>query len=419
MCGPHLPKIYTEIGLKVHSCFNVKNNLENHLVLVRREVVFMERASNDATLSKLGDIYQYYVALLECFKLKEDEKILIEVNGDVSKFSKVDSFQMEVKHHLGESLIIDRTIDFWKTLKNWAVEYSRISDFSKLVLFTTSGISQDSLLSEWNEKQKDEKLLIIKSIGAVNKSREDTFRPIYTEIMNANENILLDILSKFEIQIKQRQISKIDTDFKQYLLHIPTYNREPLIGALLGSIINEVKNAPHKWEITYEGFVQILQQTTPAFIRLDAVSLSDEYSDVSPTKEIEQEYQGKFFVQAIKNIQYDREIPKAIADNWRTYMTILSYYKNNPVFNKSLTGYKSDLTEKINYTKNPAKIMHESSERDMQIRESKVLYSTIMSWSAEPFGSINLNRPFFQKGIIHDIVESGKFNWDVGEKDEY
>jgi hypothetical protein len=41
-----------------------------------------------------------------------------------------------------------------------------------------------------------------------------------------------------------------------------------------------------------------------------------------------------------------------------------------------------------------------------------------MSWNAAPFGSVNPNQPFFQKGIIHDIVDNKGFTWDVGDKNE-
>ena len=89
----------------------------------------MERANNDATLSKLGDIYQYYIALLECFNMGENEKIQIEVSGDVSKISEdTTSFQMEVKHHIGDDTISDRDIDFWKTVKNWVKEFKEVPD---------------------------------------------------------------------------------------------------------------------------------------------------------------------------------------------------------------------------------------------------------------------------------------------------
>ena len=43
-------------------------------------------AINDATLQKVGDLYQYFIALLDCFSLKKGEAMLIETQGDVSNF---------------------------------------------------------------------------------------------------------------------------------------------------------------------------------------------------------------------------------------------------------------------------------------------------------------------------------------------
>ena len=64
----------------------------------------MERAINDATLGKVGDIFQYYIALRECFKMNSCDKIQIETNGDVSLIAELtkNSFQEEVKHHFGK-----------------------------------------------------------------------------------------------------------------------------------------------------------------------------------------------------------------------------------------------------------------------------------------------------------------------------
>ncbi|MDY5883775.1 MAG: hypothetical protein SPJ65_10720 [Roseburia sp.] len=43
----------------------------------------MTKAINDATLNKSGDIYQYLVALKDCFELNEGDMLQIETNGDV------------------------------------------------------------------------------------------------------------------------------------------------------------------------------------------------------------------------------------------------------------------------------------------------------------------------------------------------
>ncbi|MCK4258043.1 MAG: hypothetical protein KAX49_03645 [Halanaerobiales bacterium] len=381
----------------------------------------MNRAKNDATLKKLGDIYQYYIALLECFKMNENERIQIEVCGDVSKISKNASFQMEVKHHIGNDLLGERDIDIWKTLKNWVIEYNRISDFSQLILFTTSEITENSLFMNWNDKNSSEKLKTIKAIGSVVKHREKDFRKLYNEIFSENydEGILVNVLSKFEILTKQVQIARIDKDFSLHIKHIPEVNREKFIAVLLGIIVDKVKNEPHFWEITYKDFEQILQETSSLFMKPDVAPLPIEYADLIPSVEIETAHQDKEFVKAIKKIQYDKQIPRAIKDYWRTNMTIIKYYRNNLGFNKNLSNYRDNLGKKLQNTKETLRIDHEGSDRLVQIKESKKLYSSTMAWDATPFQSVNPNQPFFQKGMIHEIVESGDFSWDVGDENEY
>ena len=78
----------------------------------------MTKATNDATLNQAGTIYQYFIALRDCFELQDDDVLEIETHGDVSVISSNEgsSFQKEVKHHFGKSSLGERSIDFWKTL---------------------------------------------------------------------------------------------------------------------------------------------------------------------------------------------------------------------------------------------------------------------------------------------------------------
>ena len=67
----------------------------------------MTRAVNDATLQKAGDIYQYLIALRDCFELNDGDTLQIETNGDVSIINDVGGrFQGEVKHHFGNKSIL-------------------------------------------------------------------------------------------------------------------------------------------------------------------------------------------------------------------------------------------------------------------------------------------------------------------------
>ena len=123
----------------------------------------MTRAANDATLQKAGDIYQYLIALRDCFELNDGDTLQIETNGDVSIINDVGGrFQREVKHHFGNKSISDRDIDFWKTLANWYVDYERVKNFSNYILSTTATIQSDSPFHSWNNIKKTEKLKRLK-----------------------------------------------------------------------------------------------------------------------------------------------------------------------------------------------------------------------------------------------------------------
>ena len=66
----------------------------------------MTKAVNDAIEQKAGDIFQYLVALRDCFELEDGDTLQIEVNGDVSILTGTGGkFQKEVKHHFGNTYL--------------------------------------------------------------------------------------------------------------------------------------------------------------------------------------------------------------------------------------------------------------------------------------------------------------------------
>lgn len=228
----------------------------------------MTRAVNDATLQKAGDIYQYLIALRDCFELNDGDTLQIETNGDVSIINDVGGrFQREVKHHFGNTSISDRDIDFWKTLANWYVDYERVKNFSNYILSTTATIKSDSPFHSWNNIKKTEKLKCLKDIGATSKKTEETFRNQYNRIFgdSYDESRLLEILDKFTIEAAKTSIDGISNEFSKYVGHIPSENRDGYIGALLGEILIKVKEPPHKWEVTKSAFDEILQIQSAAY----------------------------------------------------------------------------------------------------------------------------------------------------------
>lgn len=289
----------------------------------------MTRAVNDATLQKAGDIYQYLIALRDCFELNDGDTLQIETNGDVSIINDMGGrFQREVKHHFGNKSISDRDIDFWKTLANWYVDYERVKNFSNYVLSTTATIQSDSPFYNWNNINNTEKLKRLKAIGEISKLNEKTFREQYDRIFNAfyDESRLLEILDKFTIEASKTSIEGISNEFSKYIGHIPSENRDGYIGALLGEILIKVKEPPHKWQVTKSEFDEILQIQSTAYGKKGTAPLPDEYAKiVVPTDKIATLKQKKF-VASIREIKYDKMIPNAMSDYWKADLTIAKYF---------------------------------------------------------------------------------------------
>lgn len=383
----------------------------------------MIRAVNDATLQKAGDIYQYLIALRDCFELNDGETLQIETNGDVSIINDMGGrFQKEVKHHFGNQVLSDRDIDLWKTLANWYVDYKRVRKFSHYILSTTATIAEKSSFFNWNDKDKYEKLKCIKDIGAISKEKEETFRNQYNRIFDAsyNENHLLEILDKFAIEFAQTSLVGISNEFSRYVGHIPFNNRDGYIGALLGEILFKVKNPPHKWEVTKTEFEQILQFQTAAYGIKGTSPLPSEYAKAIIPQEKLKKLEQKQFVEAIREIEYEVQISNAITDYWKADMTVMNYFRNNLMYLKSLDDYIEDLSVKMGYAKSTSEIDADGVDDKERIKISKKLYNGVMQWNANDFGSIIRNQGFFQRGIIHNIVDDTDFKWKVGdEKDEH
>lgn len=381
----------------------------------------MTKAINDATLNKAGDIYQYLIALKDCFELNDGDTLQIETNGDVSIINDIGGrFQREVKHHFGNKSLSDRDIDFWKTLANWYIDYERVKNFSNYILSTTATVQNNSPFYGWNNIQKTEKLKRLKDIGAISKEKEETFRSQYNRIFvdSYDEGRLLEILDKFTIEDAKTSIDGISDEFSKYVGHIPSENRDVYIGALLGEILIKVKEPPHKWEVTKSAFDEILQVQSTAYGTKGTIPLPKEYAKAVLPKDKITTFEQKKFVASIREIKYDKMIPNAMLDYWKADLTVAKYFRDNLMYLESLESYVEDLSAKMQYSKANSDLNAEGATEEEQIRISKQLYNGVMSWDANDFGSIIRNQGYFQRGVIHNIVDETEFKWKVGEDKE-
>ena len=382
----------------------------------------MAKAVNDATEQKAGDIYQYLIALRDCFELVGNDTLQIEVNGDVSIISgNSGKIQKEVKHHFGKTFLGDRDIDFWKTLANWYEDYERIKNFYSLILYSTSGIRITSPFCGWNELTAENKLAKIEKIGSITKEREKGFREQYTRIFNEgyNKDRLLEILAKFTIASSRTNIVGISDEFSKFVGHIPKENRDSYIGALLGRIMILLKNPPHRWEVSRTSFDKMLQDESAAYGDARSKPLPTEFAQGVVPSDEESALKEKRFVKAIMDIDYSQMIPSAVQDYWKTDMTIAKYFRDDFTYLSSLETYKGDLSQKLMYAKEEKKLDAAGKPEAEKILLSKHLYLQAMQWEAMDFGSIIRNQGFFQHGVIHNVVDDGDFEWKVGDEDEH
>lgn len=378
----------------------------------------MKKAVNDATLNKIGDIYQYYIALRDCFELKDGDTLLIEINGDVSIINADGGvFQKEVKHHFGNKNLSNRDIDFWKTIANWYVDYENVKDYSHYILSTTAKILNNSPFYDWNNIEKEEKLKRLKYIGSTSREKEKTFRKQYNKIFgdSYDENHLLSILEKFTIEAGKNTIVGISTEFSKYIRSIPEENRDSYIDALLGRIAGKIADPPHEWKVTKREFDEFCQIEAAAYGMKGYIPLPQKYATSTVPKEKSKELESKKFIEAIKEINYTSEISEAISDYWKTDLTIIKYFYDNCMYLESLEPYREELEKKLNRQKRISERNVKGQSFDKQIDESQTFYDNVMMWEANNFGSIIRNQGFFQRGVIHNIVDETDFKWKVGE----
>lgn len=391
--------------------------------LLRLEAKAMA-AINDATLQKVGDLYQYFIALLDCFSLKKGEAMLIETKGDVSiiSFNGKSRQQKEIKHHFGKTNLNDRNEDFWNTLDNWCKERKDMASFERLIFCTTSSISQKSIFHGWNQRTAKEKYDILKACGAQIRKREQSFRAHYNSIFVSSGIIQTDIeaiLDKIEIWSDQKVISELDQMFAEATRHIPQENKRKYIESLLGQILGKVVDPPHKWEVKQEEFDQMVIDNTVRFAKASHVYLEALNSGTSPTTGDLQVLSEKVFVKEIERIEYKEVIPDAIVDYWRTHTQVLLNAQNNILFMESLPEYRNDLLRKLESAKRQAKRQTEGQDHAHCINASQNMYDQATAWDAKDFGHIVGNAGYFQNGVIHGIVDDKKFEWSLEVEDEH
>ncbi|GED57225.1 hypothetical protein ABER61_16510 [Brevibacillus formosus] len=372
----------------------------------------LEQKNND-TKTKLGDIYHYYIVLQHCLELQENEVIFVEKYGDISVVSDDNSKNVEIKHHGGQHHLNNRNTDFWNTLRNWVKYHQNMRQFKKLILFTTSDYSTKSSLMNWNASNGFERLRIIKEIGEDKKSAETSFRPLFDEIFLYDEHIILEVLEKVELHLNQVNITSIEKSLLKspFFKSIKRHDRPNFIIYLMGYILRLPVSEPHNWSISCEEFESLSCELRDRFTSTSLPMQLPPNTPEFPTNM--QDYHDKRFVREINEIQYNSKVTSAISNYYRAQQTIYYTSINNPIFTLDLGVFKQELSETLMENKSSLLDKCDTTDPDDIISKSKKHYDKAMELPATNFGTINPNRGYFQKGIIHKIVEERGHSWNV------
>lgn len=209
----------------------------------------------------IGNFYHYCIVVSKLFLLKKNEKLVIEVYGDLTKVRINDNYFLEnyeIKHHKDSNTLNYSNIDFWKTIKNWVENVDSYSSDTKLILYTTS--TKDESLLNFNKKTKDEKLNLLTDWKDKTKNSEinDLNKTIFK-----NKTKLKNVLSKIQFEtdmVKYEKVrNKIIEDNHIYfnIFKENTTIKIKAINYFIAEIISALKNKTN-WEITDIQFRDII-----------------------------------------------------------------------------------------------------------------------------------------------------------------
>lgn len=375
-----------------------------------------EKLRHDASASISGTIYQFYIAIEECFKLHENEKVIIEIYGDVTVSGQ---YQIEVKQYTDD--LTDLHPNIWKTIDNWLEDDFDISFYKKLILMTTQNFSSLSSFKDWNSKNKYEKKQILDAIYEKffkkEKQGESTKR-ILTSVQDTKKEIkLLDILGKFVILDSSSDDSTFYEELKSvYGKVVLPQKREDYINSLLGYILSPTVRIGNSWEITEKEFTCKVNSLVNIF-RSGTIIFPSKYSEIRITEDEEQEQLDQLFIKKIDDIEYNEVKSEAISDYIQTNQTILNELKNHSINKEYYDNYEEEIKRTYD---SKHRVFSRKSNSNTCIDDSKDFYESIIGVDAPTFFNFSNTPKYFRNGFVHGMANEKEKNiiWKLKVKDE-
>ncbi len=364
--------------------------------------------STDASKQILGFEYQKLFAIKCCLDSKSGDIIYLECKGDIANSDTV----YETKHHCDISHLTEANPEFWNTLMNLVKEHEKRIQYSRLILHTTSLINANSIFADWNIKSPTEKLSIIKLI------RDKSYKTVksYTDVIfsfnnSYQESILTDILSKFEIHSSQLNIYELYEQIKSKLYFVPEKYRDDLLKQLQGYVDARLIEDTNCWHIVYDAFEHDLQGYVRKYSN-EKIPFPEEPTDIQYEKS-----QNYRFIDKLKEVDLDKEIPKALTDFLKgDIISIKLIEYGGPATHTAINNFEVDLCDKMRTTKrsHSLKLLQKQLSSNATL-QSKELYYTCSNFEKMRIDGVQDIRRYYQHGKMHKIVDEGLFEWKFEE----
>lgn len=362
----------------------------------------MEYFKNDNSLKQLGIEYQKLVALESCLNAKANERIWIECRGDIA----TTTISTEVKHHTERHQITSNSEDVWKTLKNYVENESATLDFEKLILHTTSSISQNSIFNDWDTISTKEKIRRL-----VDHQPSKTVEPFHTSIKNHPTDSLSVIIDKFYINAHQESIIDKWQSLQSHgaLGIIPNEYKDEALTNLIGWITRAFIVQQKNWQIEINDFHRDLRFSLSKYTQEKIPFPNIKASEVSPSEDLEYTFTKKLL-----HIDIDPEcLEEAVSDYLRANLSLAKLIGDNPEITDTLEEYDSDVKREITQDKRQITNNIPLSDEQEELKHSRNLYFSCTSKPHEQIPKISDTRKYYRNGRIHYTAESSDFHWRI------
>lgn len=373
------------------------------------------KPKNTASLSQLGNLYQYLIALKICIESADGAIVNIEQYGDLT----TEDYNYEIKHHADPTYTLNDThIDFWKSLANWVSNRDLLSSHSKFILLTSAIVNNNSSFNAWNQSKPEEKFTVISSIlEAINNSKHEykTIRPYLNRVFEFDNSYTKeDLLAVLEKLVIKHSFENAESLYSSLLDH-PAFifakdNKKPaLIRSLIGFIVEKGVYSPTEWDIEVNEFREFLREQARKSVNNEVL----DFPDIKIDTEIDTDTYDKDFIKKIVDIPYPEKVSEAAENYTYTQNVLLVMAERNPHVLEEFSKQVNEAGIQLSNIKEIICLEIEDIDAKKLIKKSKLLYNKA-SLEVKTGQNVPSN---IQKGIIHTHTDQSDFYWKIKEED--